>query len=177
MKNKKDKGIVLFFMMGFGVAIVTVMAISAHFINAYIILNSDGHLIVSWKETGLGDNQQVGYLASADAEGYYVCLNRGDNRPMAQNKRSFMEPVSSMGSFFSGKNGHLQASPLIAPPQPSPSLNCGSGQIEVLACVTYSGIMLKDTTNGISADFIPDSVSKVFYPLPECFPPTRGAVL
>lgn len=176
MKNKKDKGIVLFFMMGFGVAIMTVMAISAHFINAYIILDSDGQLIVTWKESGLGDNQLVGYLASADAEGYYVCLNRGDNRPLDQNKRSFTEPVSSMGSF-SSKNGLIKASPLIAPPQPSPSLNCGSGQIEVLACVTYSGIILKDTTNGISADFIPDSVSKVFYPLPECYPSSGGAVL
>ena len=140
-------------------------AANAHFIFANAAVDNDGHLIVSWKEAGLGDNQLIHYEATADASGFYACINGGNKHPQAANKEAFEGPVSGEGTFSSGKNGQITASLDIAPP-PSP-LECPNGQRLVLACVTYSGIVLTDTTNGIPGP-VQGSVSRTFFDLPEC---------
>ncbi len=140
-------------------------AASPHFIFADASVANNGDLIVSWKEAGLGDNQLIHYQATADASGFYACINGGGNHPQAANKEAFEGPVSGEGTFASGKNGQITASLDIAPP-PSP-LECPNGQRLVLACVTYADIALTDTTNGISAD-VQGSVSRTFFALPEC---------
>ena len=141
------------------------MAASPHFIRATASVDNDGNLEVSWKEAGLGDNQLIDYTASADANGFYACINGGGKHPKAANKEAFSGPVSGSGTFSSGKNGQITASLTIEPP-PSP-LECPPGQRLVLACVTYSNIALTDTTNEIDAP-IPGDVSRTFFPLPEC---------
>jgi hypothetical protein len=140
-------------------------AASPHFIFADASVDNDGDLIVSRKEAGLGDNQLIDYEATADASGFYACINGGGKHPQAANKEAFEGPVSAEGTFASGKNGQITAS-LEVPPPPSP-LACPNGQRLVLACVTYANITLTDTTNGISAD-VQGSVSRTFFPLPEC---------
>jgi hypothetical protein len=40
------------------------------------------------KEAGLGDNQLVDYVASADASATYACINGGGKHPQAQNKET-----------------------------------------------------------------------------------------
>ena len=140
-------------------------AASPHFIFADASVDNDGHLIVSWKEAGLGDNQLIDYEATADASGFYACINGGGKHPQAANKEAFEGPVVGTGTFASGKNGQITASLDVDPP-PSP-LDCPNGQRLVLACVTYTNITLTDTTNGVSAD-VQGSVSRTFFPLPEC---------
>lgn len=140
-------------------------AASPHFIFADASIDNRGDLVVSWKEAGLGDNQLIDYTATANASGFYACINGGGNHPQAANKEAFEGPVSGSGTFASGKNGQITAS-LTIPPPPSP-LTCPNGQRLVLACVTYSDITLTDTTNGISAS-VQGSVSRTFFPLPEC---------
>jgi hypothetical protein len=101
-------------------------AASPHFIRATATL-SGTNLVVSWKEAGLGDNQLIAYVASADATATYVCVNRGGSNPSAQNKTTVSGPVSASGTFSSDKNGQITASLTILPPGPG-SFSCPPGQ-------------------------------------------------
>jgi hypothetical protein len=136
-----------------------------HFVNASAAINNTGSLVVSWKEAGLGDNQQIDYEASADANGFYACINGGNKHPQAANKEAFEGPVSGSGTFSSGKNGQITASLTVAPPPTT--LDCPNGQRLVLACVRYTNVSLTDTTNDIIAD-IPGTVSRTFFAIEEC---------
>lgn len=137
------------------------MAANAHFINASASIDKSGNLVVSWKEAGLANDQQISYVASANASATYACLNGGGKHPQASNKVTVDGPVSGTGTFSSGKNGQITASLTVAPPGPG-SFSCPSGQNLVLASVSYTNISLTDTTNGISAA-IPGSLSMTFY--------------
>jgi hypothetical protein len=165
MNTKRGASIFLTLFMVFVLSVATVIAASPHFINASASVDNAGNLVVSWKEAGLGDNQLIDYTASADANGFYACINGGGKHPQAANKEAFEGPVSGEGTFSSGKNGQITASLTVSPP-PS-TLDCPNGQRLVLACVTYSNVALSDTTNGIDAA-IAGSVSRTLFPIPEC---------
>ena len=124
------------------------LAASPHFIRASANLNNDGTLTVSFKEAGLGTNQNIDYLAEADATATYVCVNKGGANPSAQNKTTVAGPVSETGTFSSGKNGQVTASLTIDPP-PS-DISCPPGQSLQLAQVSYTNVSITDTTNGVT---------------------------
>jgi hypothetical protein len=126
------------------------LAQNEHFVRASGSLNNNGTLTVSFKEAGLGTNQNITYVLSADATATYVCVNRGGANPSAQNKTTVAGPVSSTGTFSSGKNGSVTASLTVSPP-PS-DISCPSGQSLQLAQVTYNNVTLTDTTNNVTAD-------------------------
>ena len=119
-----------------------------HFIRASANLNNDGTLTVSFKEAGLGTNQLIDYTLAADATATYVCVNRGGANPSAQNKTTVAGPVSASGTFSSGKNGQVTESLTVSPP-PS-DISCPAGQSLELAQVSYTNVVLTDTTNGVS---------------------------
>jgi hypothetical protein len=121
---------------------------SPHFIRASGSLNNDGSLTVSFKEAGLGTNQNIDYLLTANATATYVCVNRGGANPSAQNKTTVAGPVSATGTFNSGKNGQVTASLTVNPP-PS-DISCPPGQSLELASVSYTNVLLTDTTNNVS---------------------------
>jgi len=121
-------------------------------------VNGDGALVVSFDERGLG-NENVDYTLTADATALYACLNRGGKHPQAANKEAFEGQVSGGGSF-EVKNGRVVAS-LTAGPLQAPQFTCPSGQRRVLAAVTYTNIVLTDTTNGVSTS-VPDA-SRTFF--------------
>jgi hypothetical protein len=125
------------------------LADSPHFIRASAAINNDGSLTVSWKEAGLGTNQLIHYVASADATATYVCVNRGGGNPSAQNKTTVSGPVSAAGDFSSGKNGQVTASLTISPPSAG-GFTCPPGQSLELALVSYTNVSIADTTNGIT---------------------------
>lgn len=131
------------------------LAVSPHFINASANLSGTS-LVVSFKEAGLGSNQNIDYLASATASATYVCVNRGGGNPSAGNKTTVTAPVSQTGTFNSGKNGNVTGSLTISAPGPG-SFSCPSGQSLQLASVTYSGVSITDTTNNIT-----ESISGTF---------------
>jgi hypothetical protein len=128
----------------------TAFAAAPHFINASASISGGGNLVVSWKEAGLGDNQLIHYVVTADATATYVCVNGGNHNPSASNKTTVSGPVSASGTFSSGKNGNITASLSAAPPS-APDF-CPNGQKTELALVTYSNITLADTTNGITVN-------------------------
>ncbi len=161
MNVKKIVGTILATFMMLAFAISPVFAASPHFISASAAIVSPGNLVVSWKDAGLGDDLLIHYVATANAIADYGCLNGGGNHPKAANKFTVDGPVSGEGDFSSGKNGTINGSLTLYPPSAG-SFSCPSGQTLVLADVTYSNIVLMDTTDGITAP-IAGTLSMVFY--------------
>jgi hypothetical protein len=123
-------------------------AVSPHFITASATLNADGTLTANFKEAGLGTNQNITYVLSADATAVYVCVNKGGSNPSAQNKTTVSGPVSATGTFSSGKNGNVIGSLTASPP--ASDISCPKGQTLQLASVSYTNVTLTDTTNDVS---------------------------
>jgi hypothetical protein len=147
------------------VALVTSMAFTAgalaqaaKFHSATSSVNNDGALVVSWDERGLG-NENIDYTLTADATAVYACINRGGNHPEAANKETVNGDVSASGSF-EPRNGRVQAS-LMAGPISAGDFSCPGGQRLVLASVSYTNIVLTDTTNNTSTT-VPDA-SRTFF--------------
>lgn len=131
----------------------TVLGGSPHFVGPIAVKFSTdptkvGSINVCWKEAGVGNNQEINYVARAqNAIATYVCVNNGGNCPSAANKINFTGPVSKSGSFSSGKNGAISSCLTIDPPSGA-GLEC-PGQTVTLSEVSYSNIGVKDTTNNI----------------------------
>lgn len=147
------------------VALVTSMAFTAgamaqapKFHSATSSVNNDGALVVSWDERGLG-NENIDYTLTADATAVYACINRGGKNPAAANKETINDDVSAGGSF-EVRNGRVQAS-LAAGPISAGDFSCPGGQRLVLASVSYTNIVLTDTTNNVSTT-VPDA-SRTFF--------------
>jgi hypothetical protein len=145
----KKRFVVLAALVGAVAALSTVaLAVSPHFVRADAQL-SGANLIVSFKEAGLGTNQQITYEANADATATYVCVNKGGGNPSASNKTTVSGPVSATGTFSSGKNGQVTASLTLMPPGPG-GFSCPPGQSQEIAQVTYTNVSVTDTTNDIT---------------------------
>lgn len=121
-------------------------------------VTNSGALAVSFDERGLG-NENVDYTLTADSTALYACINRGGHNPSAANKQSFKDDVSGGGSF-EVKNGRVQGT-IIAGPISAGSFSCPGGQKLVLASVSYTNIVLTDTTNGVQAS-APDASREYF---------------
>jgi hypothetical protein len=135
----------------------------AHFFSATASVNDAGALVVSWDEAGLG-NENINYTLTADSTATYACINNGGNHPKAANKETVAGSVSTGGSF-QAKNGRVQAS-LTAGPLQDPTFTCPSGQTRILAKVTYTNIVLTDTSNNVTAN--PADVCRSFSSLFPC---------
>jgi hypothetical protein len=116
-------------------AVPAAWAGSPHFVS--VTLDKSGNaLIVSGKEAGLGNEEQVHIEITATAS----CINPGDKHPKAANKGTF-----STGGDFPVQNGRAEFSlTLTAALQPecSPPMT-----------VVWTDITVADTTNGISQFF------------------------
>jgi hypothetical protein len=95
---------------------------------------------------------------TANSTATYACLNNGGRHPKAANKESTTSPVSG-GTDVQAKSGHASGSITAGPPDST--LVCPSGQTFVLACVSYTDIVVTDTTNHVTAS-LPD-VSRTFF--------------
>jgi hypothetical protein len=131
----------------------------AHFMSATRSVNNSGALVVSFDEAGLG-NGDIDYTLTADATAIWACINGGGNHPKAANKETVQGQVTG-GGTFQAKNGRVRAS-LTAGPLSAGSFSCPGGQHLELAKVTYSNIVLTDTTNNV-ATTVPN-VCRSFFP-------------
>lgn len=123
------------------------VAAAPKFHSATSSVNSAGALVVSFDERGLG-NENVDYTLTADASATYACINKGGKNPSASNKRTINAEVNASGSF-EVKNGRVVATLRAGPPSAG-GFTCPSGQRLVLARVSYTNIVLTDTSNGVS---------------------------
>ena len=111
-----------------------VSAGNPHFVRVSAERQGDA-LVVSFKEAGLGNEDQVHVVLSATAQ----CVNRGGNKPQAANKQS----VSEAG-VFPVQNGRAEGTLTLTAtfkPQCSPPMS-----------VVFTDVTLTDTTSGISRD-------------------------
>jgi hypothetical protein len=136
------------FLAALAIAAPAALATSPHFIKAQATLSGQ-NLIVSWKEAGLGDNQQITYRANADATATYVCVNKGGANPSASNKTTVSGPVSATGTFSSGKNGNITASLTLNPPSAG-GFSCPPGQSLAVASASYTSVSITDLTNNLT---------------------------
>ncbi len=142
------------------VAVTAAVALAAapKFHSATSSVNNSGALVVSFDERGLG-NENIDYTLTADATATYACINGGGKNPSAANKRTVEGSVSTGGSF-EPKNGRVVAS-LTTGPLSRGGFSCPPGQRLVLASVSYTNIVLTDTTNNVSTS-VPDA-SRIFF--------------
>ncbi len=133
-------------------------AAAAKFHSVTSSVSNAGALVVNFDERGLG-NSDITYSLTADATATYACINGGGKHPQAANKETSNAEVTG-GGTFAAKNGRVIAS-LSAGPISAGSFACPNGQRLVLAGVSYSNIVLTDTTNGTTAR--PADVSRTFF--------------
>jgi hypothetical protein len=139
-------------------AFAAVAQAGPNFKSATSSVNNAGALVVAFDESGLG-NGNINYTVTADATALYACINKGGKNPSAANKQQFEGQVSGGGSF-EAKNGRVQGT-ITSGPLLAPQFTCPSGQSRVLAAVTYTNIVLTDTTNDVSTA-VPDA-SRTFF--------------
>jgi hypothetical protein len=122
---------------------------SPRFSNVVSSLDSDGNLLVSFRETGLGNTPDpVQYLVEGTASVTYACINGGGNHPKASNKQTTNSPISQ-GAEFVPDNGNVEETITVDVPGAG-SFSCPNGQRLELVCVTYSGMTLTDTDHDVS---------------------------
>jgi hypothetical protein len=139
-------------------SVLPASAVAANFFDTSATVNNNGSLTVSFDERGLG-NGNIDYTLTADVDATFACINGGNKNPSAANKRTISSEVSASGSFES-KNGRVVASLTTEAPTAG-DFTCPPGQRLVLASVTYSNIVLTDTTNDSSTTV--DDVTRVFF--------------
>ncbi len=133
-------------------------AVAAKFHDTSASVNNDGSLTVNFDERGLG-NGNIDYTLTAHVDATFACINGGGHNPSAANKRTISSEVSTSGSFES-KNGRVVASLTTSAPTAG-DFACPNGQRLVLASVSYSNIILTDTTNGTTTTV--EDVTRVFF--------------
>jgi len=109
---------------------------SPHFVDDQTTLSVDGNtLTVVGKIAGLGDEDQVHVVLSADA----ACYNRGGNKPAAENKEAVLAegdfPVQNGKATFT-----LSGTATFDPSAPCP----------VPLEIRYTNVVVTDTTHNIS---------------------------
>jgi hypothetical protein len=112
------------------------LAGSPHFVGAVSVSRDGNSLIVSGKEAGLGNEDQVHIVVTATAE----CINPGSHHPKAANKES----VSAEGTFpvQNGKANFSLTLTATFQPDCTPPMT-----------VVFTNVTVTDTTNGISQSF------------------------
>jgi hypothetical protein len=166
MRNAFNRRVVLVTTIVAALASGAVWAASPHFVGkvtATIVHTSD--VQVCWKEAGLGDNQNISYIASASGTATYVCVNNGGQCPNAANKVTVNGPVSAAGTFASGKNGSISACLTFSAPSAG-SFTCPGGQTLTLSQVSYTGIQVTDDTNAITEPATPSSLAVTSFTCP-----------
>lgn len=126
---------------------LVVLADNPHFIKTEATIDQNGSLTVSFKEAGLGPNQIVSYAVQGDVSAEFVCLNKGTNCPNAANKSTVTDSFISEFVGESGKNGQVSFRGLVVYEPDSGSFSCPNGQRLTLNKVTYTNLVLQDTTN------------------------------
>lgn len=138
-----------------GLVVTQAIADAPKFFSADSSVNSNtGELVVTFEERGLG-NGDVNYSLTADASATYACINGGNKNPSAANKRTVTDPVSDTATLPTDRNGRVRGTLRAGPPGPG-DFSCPSGQRLERLSVSYTKIVLTDTTNGVSTD-VPDA--------------------
>ena len=155
--NTRQFKVVLVIVAAVACAVSIAWAQNTHFIKATASLVGTD-IDVSWKEVGLGDNQNIDYEASAKATATYVCVTPLGHCLGPVNQGTVEGTVTATGTFASGKKGSITASLTLEPPNPG-TFSCTGPLTMALSEVSYSNIQITDKTNNISKTATPIAIS------------------
>jgi hypothetical protein len=126
---------------------------------------SSGGLVIHIDEGGLGQ-AETDYTVTADASATYQCFNGGGNHPKAGNKQTVGSTVTNTFPV-NPINGRVQVTiTLTGTPLAQGSFSCPSGQDLYLQSVSYTDIVITDTTNNVVAPTLTVSVSNLHLLIP-----------
>jgi hypothetical protein len=146
--------------VGIVVTVVTVLTITAsvafagnaHFLKAHTsgTLQSDGDLVVTFKEAGLESGSTSTITVEAVGTADYECINGGNKNPTADNKDTVESDLSVSGEFTADKNGNVRGSLTLNPPGPG-DFSCPPGQrLSGPTNVSYTNVVITDEDTGAS---------------------------
>jgi hypothetical protein len=132
-------------------AATTASAQSPHFVGTPTgTLSATGDYVASFKEAGLG-NTPITYALTAATETFtFQCFTKSGNKPQGDpNSVSF----SAQSSFVTiqPRNGQITGSVSLTPELDGASCQGGGLQLFLIA-VSYQGVTLTDTTNGVTVN-------------------------
>lgn len=125
-----------------------------HFIgSATSSVNDAGALVVDFKEAGLGNNQNIDYVVTGDAAVDCVSVNNGGKVVQGQ-PWTASDTTLATGTFSSDKNGNITATLISdAPSREELGIKTPKGNGWTQTCtVSYTDLVLTDTTNDVSID-------------------------
>jgi|SRR5262245_29119981 len=129
-----------------------------HFVTASSSISADGVLSATFKEAGLGDNQNIDYTLTADVNALFGFANNGGNVVQGVPFTATSMVLAST-TLSSDKNGNIVGT-LTATPLTPNVLEPSNGKNWTLVMnVSYTNVLVNDTTNVVSVQVADQSVN------------------
>ena len=135
-------------------AVPAAFADSPHFLShSFSIDKSNGNLLCSFKEAGLGNTTQTADITctAQTSEAVYQCWNKGGNHPQAGNKETVGGLVTNTESF-PVRNGQTTGTVTVGPVSPR-GFSCPNGQALYLQSVCYDDISISGAGASTPAEY------------------------
>jgi hypothetical protein len=128
-----------------------------HFVSASSSISADGVLSATFKEAGLGNNQNIDYTLTADVDATFGFVNNGGNVVQGEPWLVTGDTLAST-TLSSDKNGNIEGTltgVALTPNLAQPNGNNWRAVIDV----SYTNVSVNDTTNGVSVQVADQSVN------------------
>jgi len=143
--------------LGLGQLDDRIVPANPHFITASSSISDTGVLSATFKEAGLGDNQNIDYTLTADVDATFGFVNNGGNVVQGQ-PWHVTSTVLASTTLSSDKNGNIVGTLTGTPLTPNLSEPNGHNWQPVID-VSYTNVSVNDTTNGVSVQVADQSVN------------------
>ena len=130
---------------------------NAHFVTASSSISEAGVLSATFKEAGLGDNQNIDYTLTATVDATFGFVNNGGNVVQGVPWHAESTTLAST-TLSSDKNGNIEGTltgTALTPNLAQPNGNNWRSVIDV----SYTNVSVNDTTNGVSVQVADQSVN------------------
>jgi hypothetical protein len=130
---------------------------NAHFVSASSSISDAGVLSATFKEAGLGNNQNIDYTLTANVDAVFGFVNNGGNVVQGVPWHAESTTLAST-TLSSDKNGNIVGTLTGTPLTPNLAQPNGNNWRQVID-VSYTNVAVNDTTNGVSAPLADQSVN------------------
>ena len=130
---------------------------SPHFVTASSSISDAGVLSATFKEAGLGNNQNIDYTLTATVDATFGFVNNGGN--VVQGVPWHVESTTLASTTLSSdKNGNIVGTLTGTALTPNLAQPNGNNWRQVID-VSYTNVQVNDTTNGVSVQVEDQSVN------------------
>ena len=128
-----------------------------HFVSASSAISDAGVLSATFKEAGLGNNQNIDYTLTANVDAVFGYVNNGGNVVQGVPWHAESTTLAST-TLSSDKNGNIEGTLTGTALTPNLAQPNGNNWRQVID-VSYTNVQVNDTTNGVSVQVEDQSVS------------------